>query len=75
MATITIKINERTQEGKTFLELVNFFHSKNKSVEIVKEKSPYNPAFVKMVKKSQSQIKEGKFKTLNTDDVWGSLGL
>ena len=38
MATITIKINEKTQEGKTFLELVNFFHAKKKSVEIVKEK-------------------------------------
>ena len=75
MTTITIKINERTAEGRIFLELVNYFHSKKRSVEIVKEKSPYNPAFVKMVKKSKAQIKEGKFRTLNTEDVWGSLGL
>ena len=72
MTTITIKINERTAEGRIFLELVNYFHSKKKSVEIVKEKSPYNPAFVRMVKDS-AKAKGGKL--LNTEDVWGSLGL
>lgn len=70
MALITLKVNERTQEGRTFLELVNFFHSKKKSVHIVEEKSPYNPEFVKMVKES-AKAKGGK--VLATKNVWDTI--
>jgi hypothetical protein len=71
MATLTIKINERSKAGKLlrdFLELI----SDKPGVEIVEEKSPYDPEFVKMIKKSAAS----KNRTvIDTNDVWGSLGL
>lgn len=70
MATITIKVNEKSQAGKTFLELINFFHSKKNVIEIVEEKSPYNPEFVKMVKDSAKE-RGGKF--LKTRNIWDSI--
>jgi hypothetical protein len=36
------------------------------------EKSPYNPDFVAMVKKAE---KNGNYKTIDPNDVWGSLNL
>jgi len=74
MATITLKIDGKSKAGKTLKELIAIF-SKEPGVEIVSEKSPYDPAFIKKIKKSEQQINEGKFKTLNTNDIWGSLGL
>jgi hypothetical protein len=44
----------------------------NKAVEIVQEKSPYNPEFVKKIRKAE---KRGEYKEINPNDVWGSLGL
>jgi len=71
MVTLTIKINERSKAGKLlrdFLELI----SDKPGVEIVEEKSPYDPEFVKMIKKSAAS----KNRTvIDTNDVWGSLGL
>ena len=71
MATLTIKINERSKAGKLlrdFLELI----SDKPGVEIIEEKSPYDPEFVKMIKKSAAS----KNRTvIDTNDVWGSLGL
>ncbi|TDG37793.1 hypothetical protein EZJ43_01490 [Pedobacter changchengzhani] len=37
-----------------------------KSAEI----SPYDPEFVKKIKKSEQNYKEGKFITLKIDDLW-----
>lgn len=74
MSIITIKINERSKAGKLlkdFLEMI----SEKPGVEIIEEKSPYNPEFVKKIKKSEEQAKAGKVKVLDTNDVWGSLGL
>jgi hypothetical protein len=41
------------------------------SVEIIEEKSPYNPEFVKMVKKSASSKK--RYQVDNIDELWKSL--
>ena len=71
MATLTIKINERSKAGKLlrdFLELI----SDKPGVEIVEEKSPYDPEFVKMIKKSAASK---NITVIDTNDVWGSLGL
>jgi hypothetical protein len=70
MSTITIKINERSKAGKMlkdFLELI----SDKPGIEIIEEKSPYNPEFVKKIKRAQKQ----KGTVVDTNDVWGSLGL
>lgn len=74
METITLKINTKTKAGKALKAILEVF-SKEPGVKIVEEKSPYDPEFVKMIKKSQKQIKEGNYVVLDTKDVWGSLGL
>ena len=38
-------------------------------------KSAYNPEFVEKTLKAEQNIKEGKTKTIDPNDVWGSLGL
>lgn len=74
MTTITIKINERTKAGKTLKNLIELFSKENNGVEIVSDskESPYDPEFVKMVLKSKASKKRYR---VDTDDVWGSLGL
>ena len=41
MATITIKINERSKAGKTFKDLIDIFAAQP-GIEVVEEKSPYS---------------------------------
>jgi histidinol phosphatase-like PHP family hydrolase len=73
--TTLIKVNEKSKDGQIFIDFVNHFIVKSKSVEIVKKKnklSPYNPEFVKKIKLAE---KRGQYIEINPDDVWGSLGL
>jgi AAA15 family ATPase/GTPase len=79
MATITLEINENSKEGKTLLDLIHLFSGKKKAVKIIEsseniihEEEIYNPAFVKMVLESAASKKRY---TIDTNDVWGSLGL
>jgi len=67
----TITINERTKAGKTLLELAKLLSLTNKGVEI-NEESPYDPEFVVKILEAE---KRGNYKTIDPDDVWGSLGL
>jgi hypothetical protein len=71
MATITLKINERTGKGKIFMQFLKEFIKDEKSVEIIEEQSPYNPEFVKMVKKSAASKK--RYQVDNVDELWESL--
>jgi hypothetical protein len=70
----TITINERTKAGKALLELAKLLSLTNKGVKINEEGS-YNPEFVEKILKAEKNIKEGKTKTIDPNDVWGSLGL
>ncbi|MBF4473167.1 MULTISPECIES: DUF2683 family protein [Flavobacterium] len=70
----TITINERTKAGKALLELAKLLSLTNKGVEI-NEESTYAPEFVEKIMKAEKNIKEGKTKTIDPNDVWGSLGL
>jgi len=72
MTTITIKINERTKAGKALKGLIELFSAENKGVEIISDKSLYNPEFVAKIKKS-SKDKNGKEVTAET--LWQDLGL
>jgi uncharacterized protein YrzB (UPF0473 family) len=73
MATITLKINERTGKGKVFMQFLKEFIKDDKSVEIIEEKSTYNSEFVKMVKKSAASKK--RYQVDNVDELWKSLKL
>jgi len=70
----TITINERTKAGRALLELAKLLSLTNKGVEINKEGS-YSPEFIEKIQKAEKNIKEGKTKTIDPNDVWGSLGL
>lgn len=54
MSTITIKINERSKAGKLLKDFLDLISDKP-GVEIIEEKSPYNPEFVKKIKRAQKQ--------------------
>lgn len=71
MTTITLKINERTNFGKTFLAFLKTLSATEKSIAL-EEKSPYNPEFVKKIKRAE---KQGNYIEIDTNDIWGSLGL
>ena len=75
MQTITIKINERSKAGIALQKMLEILKTQP-GVEVVNEdRSPYNSEFVKKIKKSEQQIKEGKYKVVDTKDIWGSLEL
>lgn len=71
METITLKINTNSKAGKALKAMLEIF-SKQPGVEIVEEKSPYNPEFIKKIQHAE---KRGDYKEINPDDIWGSLGL
>lgn len=74
----TITINERTKAGKIVLELAKMLSVTNKGVRIDQKEgnqSVYSDAFVAKIKRAEENIKKGETKTLNPNDVWGSLGL
>jgi len=73
MATLTLKINEKSKAGKAILAMIDALTEKPRSgVEVVEEKSPYDPEFVKKIKDA---VKRGKYTEIDPNDVWGSLGL
>lgn len=76
MTTFTIKINERTKAGKAFRAMTETFFKNAKGIEIIEntdeKKEIYNPEFVKMILDAD---KRGKFKTIDPNNLWESLGL
>ncbi len=75
MQIITIKINERSKAGIALKKMLEILETQPGVQIVEEERSPYNPEFVKKIKKSEQQIKEGKYKVVDTKDIWGSLEL
>ena len=75
MQKITIKINERSKAGIALKKMLEILETQPGVQIVEEERSPYNPEFVKKIKNSEQQIKEGKYKVVDTKDIWGSLGL
>jgi hypothetical protein len=69
METITLNINKRTKAGKAFNAMLQVLLNQS-GVEIVKEKSPYNPEFVKKIGKARTE-KGGKIVT--AENLWQSI--
>ncbi|MCO5259028.1 MAG: hypothetical protein M9916_02680 [Crocinitomicaceae bacterium] len=65
----TIKINPRSKAGKA-LEAILQILAGQPGVEIMENKSPYNPEFVKKIKRAE---KRGDFIEVNPKDVWASI--
>jgi len=79
---ITIKIDRRSKQAKaflTYLKTLPFIDIKDRDEKGMgkptEEKSPYNPEFVKKIRRAEKQVERGEYTVLDTDDVWGSLGL
>ncbi|MFT4093459.1 MAG: hypothetical protein QM640_07450 [Niabella sp.] len=71
MTMVTLKINERSKVGKSFMAFIEAFSEKEKEIEIVPAKSLYNPEFVAKIRCAEKQ----KSIKVNPDDIWESLGL
>lgn len=71
MTTITLKINEKSTIGKTFIAFLKSISTKEKDIQLIPE-SPYNPKFVEKIKKAE---KRADYIEVNPNDIWGSLGL
>jgi anti-sigma28 factor (negative regulator of flagellin synthesis) len=74
MTTLTIQINKKTKSGKAVFDLLTEMSKDGKALKVIDniEKSPYNPEFVKKIKQAE---KRGEYTVIDTDDIWGSLGL
>ncbi len=71
---VTIKIDMRTKAAKAFfkyLKALPFVEVKEKGLSKPKTESPYNPEFVKMVKKSAASKK--RYVINDIDEFWESL--
>jgi hypothetical protein len=76
MTTLTIKVNEKTKAGKTFMAMSENFFKGVKGIEIVENENGFhNKDFIEKIKKAEGNIKKGNTKRLNPNDIWGSLGL
>lgn len=64
----TLIMHPETKEQLAALKAI----AKALKVNVGTGKSPYNPEFVKMIKTAE---KRGDYKTIDPNDVWGSLGL
>ena len=72
MTTITLKINENTKKGKAFLEMARVFFENSKEIVLIEEdnKSPYNPEFVKKIKKASRE----KGRVMNSvEELWDNI--
>jgi hypothetical protein len=72
MTTITLKINENSKKGKAFLEMVRVFSENSKEIVLIEEtdKSPYDPEFVKKIKKASTE--KGRLME-SAEDLWESI--
>ncbi len=82
MTTYTIKIDEKTEIGKAFRKMLDTFRKESTAIEIREEvdsneKELYNPEFVKKILErvdaSNNLVERKNWKTINPDDVWGSI--
>ncbi|MGL2992570.1 DUF2683 family protein [Flavobacterium sp. TSSA_36] len=72
MTTITLKINEKSKKGKAFLEMARVFSENSKEIVLIEEdvKSPYDPEFVKKIKKASTE--KGRLME-SAEDLWESI--
>ena len=68
MATYSLTINERTTAGKALLKYLLSLGVINDAP--VKKESQYDPEYVAMIKHSPKEAREGKCKTIKTEDLW-----
>ena len=73
MKTITLKINERTKVGKSFMALIEEFSKDKKGIEIISDESPYRAEFVAKIRRAEKNIKNQKTIRIDPKNIWESL--
>ncbi len=74
----TFTVNEDDKMAKAFIEFIktlSFVEIKEDYAAFAEEKSPYGKEFEDKIKRAEEDIKLGRTKTIDPNDVWGSLGL
>ena len=67
---LTLKINTRSKDSKTFLEYLQKLSYVEVVTDSVSRKSNYNPEFIEMVQKS---VKSKKGKIIDPKNLWESI--
>ena len=67
---LTLKINTRSKDSKTFLEYLQKLSYVEVVTDSVSRKSKYNPEFIEMVQKS---VKSKKGKIIDPKNLWESI--
>jgi hypothetical protein len=69
MATITLKINEKSKEGKALMDLIKLFSVKKTAVEIIRN---FNEETIKAIE----DVEQGKtIKVKNSKELFKNLGI
>jgi hypothetical protein len=74
----TFTVNENSKAAKAFLAFIktlSFVEIKEENSYVAEEQSPYGKEFVEKMKLAQEDIKAGRTKEIDPNDIWGSLGL
>lgn len=71
METLIIEYNSNDKTAKEFVAFLK--KSGLFKVRSLKSNEVYSKSFVKKIKKSESQIKEGKLTKIAPEDLWKSL--
>ncbi len=75
----TIIIKNTSKQAKIVVEMLKTFpfveFVKPKVLVKKQKKDEYDPKFVAIMKKSENDIKNGDCKTVDTNNIWESLGL
>ena len=70
--TFTVNLNRAgARDFADYARKLSFVKVEEPQVDpLVKGKSPYNPEYVAMIKRSQREARNGNFKTIKEEDLW-----
>jgi hypothetical protein len=66
----TVVINESSYKGRMLMTLLRMLRRSSDPVVSIDEQSPYNPAYVEKIKRSEQQIREGRGVKVDLDKLW-----
>lgn len=74
MATFTV--NENSKAAKAFLAFIktlSFVEMEEEVPYVSEEKSPYGKEIIEKIRRAEEDIKMGRTKEIDPNDIWGSL--
>ncbi len=66
MATVVLKYSDKNSLAMSLLNSIKLAGV----FEVFEKSDNYNPEFVKKIEKSEAQFKAGKYKKIETADLW-----